>query len=144
MNQSIVNKLQIQNQCTPTISKGVRRFSICYIHRAFCLIIDIDDTMEFQSIQKFSNMKDKLTITTPQMSPSTAAQSILSFYSQQLNNSTPAQLTKRSSRVRSKRKFGEVITNGSLLEELKKKDQAKKCKELEPSKPKNRHRPLNK
>ena len=67
---------------------------------------------------------------TRQMSPSSAVRSIMSSYTKDQNTPPPSTTTKATSRVRTQRKFGEVITSGTLLDELKEKAEMKKTKEL--------------
>ena len=64
------------------------------------------------------------------MSPPAAVRSIISYYLR--NNNVPVQPApvKFNSRVRAERKFGEDITDGNLLQELKEKAEAKKVKEM--------------
>jgi hypothetical protein len=62
------------------------------------------------------------------MSPSSAFRSIVSTYSQNRNNSISPVPPKSNSRIRVERQFGEVITSGTLLNDLRKKAEAKATK----------------
>ncbi|CAF1652461.1 unnamed protein product [Adineta ricciae] len=62
------------------------------------------------------------------MSPQSATKSIIAAYSKDHTTASSTQSTRTSSRIRVQRKSGEVITDGALLEELKKKADAKKHK----------------
>jgi hypothetical protein len=64
-----------------------------------------------------------------QMDPSSAVRSIISSFIIDGRVSSPQQPAKSNSRIRPERQFGEVITNGNLLQELKNKEQAKKNKQ---------------
>ncbi|CAF1568956.1 unnamed protein product, partial [Adineta steineri] len=56
------------------------------------------------------------------MSPQAAAKSIITTYSKDKTiPSSSSQPIKTNSRIRVQRKYGEVITEGTLLDELKKK-----------------------
>lgn len=142
MNHSIPQHPNMKYQYTWMILKKVRRFFILYIH----LFSDtyLDDILELQPTRNSSNLKIKKPATTTEVNPSTAVKSIFSSYSQQLSNATPTQPSKRKSRIRAERQFGEVITSGNLLEELKQKAQAKKNKEILQQNKKRRHRSSNK
>ncbi|CAF2699683.1 unnamed protein product [Rotaria sp. Silwood2] len=87
-----------------------------------------DDDLSPAFNQNMSNSTNTPYRITRRMSPSTAARSIISSYSQDTNVSTPPALTKTNSRIRTQRKFGEVITTGNLLDELKQKSETKKAK----------------
>jgi hypothetical protein len=59
------------------------------------------------------------------MSPSSAYRSIISTYSQNQNDLISPVTPKRNSRVRPERQFGEVITSGTLVQDLREKAKAK-------------------
>ena len=64
-----------------------------------------------------------------QMSPPTAVRSIISSFLKDKQLAIPTEQAKPSSRVRPERRFGENITSGNLLQELRARQQAKKDKE---------------
>ena len=66
---------------------------------------------------------------TDQISPSTAARSIISSYAQSQLQSAGTPAKKPTARVRLQRRFGENITDGNLLDKLKAKADAKKAKQ---------------
>ena len=76
-----------------------------------------------------TNMNANSSSLSIQMSPSSAVQSIISSYVKDNRVSSPIQPVKPNSRVRVERRFGENITNGNLLQDLKGKEQVKKDKE---------------
>lgn len=62
------------------------------------------------------------------LSPVSAVRSIVSSYSKNKNDIASPAPSKTNSRVRAERRFGEVITSGTLLQELREKANAKKKK----------------
>ena len=68
------------------------------------------------------------------MSPVSAARSIMSSIVANHNAPASSTATTTKSRARTQRKFGEVITSGTLLDELKEKAETKKIKELKQKK----------
>ncbi|CAF3986444.1 unnamed protein product, partial [Rotaria sordida] len=63
-----------------------------------------------------------------QMSPPSAMRSIISTYLHDKNRCTSSTPTKTNSRIRVERKYGENITDGNLLQELKKKAEMRTTK----------------
>ncbi len=94
--------------------------------------LDSDEVLNSSSNQNITNLTGAPSPTPAQTSPRSAVRSIISSYLQ--NSNSPAQPppppVKLHSRVRVERKFGEDITNGNLLQELKEKAEAKKLKEM--------------
>ncbi|CAF4175096.1 unnamed protein product, partial [Adineta steineri] len=86
----------------------------------------------FDIVQIPNNIKSTRTLPTTNslMSPQAAAKSIITTYSKDktIPSSSSTQPIKTNSRIRVQRKYGEVITEGTLLDELKKKANAKKNK----------------
>ncbi|CAF1501242.1 unnamed protein product, partial [Adineta steineri] len=86
----------------------------------------------FDIVQIPNNIKSTRTLPTTNslMSPQAAAKSIITTYSKDktIPSSSSTQPIKTNSRIRVQRKYGEVITEGTLLDELKKKANAKKTK----------------
>ena len=62
------------------------------------------------------------------MSPISAFRSIVSAYSQIQKESTSSIPPKQNPRIRAERQFGEVITSRTLLQDLRKKAEAKASK----------------
>lgn len=96
----------------------------------FCIseIVDSDDSNESQ----FDDHDDSRILSSSvngQTSPSTAVRSIISSYTRDQQASSSTTVTKPNARVRIERRYGENITAGNLLKELKEKKAAKKSKE---------------
>ena len=70
-----------------------------------------------------------VSLTSTLSSPRAAVRSIINTYQQTLNLSTQTAPSKTNSRLRIERQFGEDITSGTLLEELKRKAEAKQNQE---------------
>ena len=77
-----------------------------------------------------------------QTSPSTAARSIISSYAQSPSQSTETTAKKPTARIRLQRRFGENITDGTLLYELKEKAAVKEAKQAKKDAKEKSRRPL--
>ncbi|CAF1128077.1 unnamed protein product [Rotaria magnacalcarata] len=94
---------------------------------------NFDESFDSSFDQNFTNSTSTPLSTAAPMSPQSAVRSIISSCLQDKNLSAQPVPVKTNSRVRVERKFGEDITNGNLLEELKKKAELKKNKAIKQS-----------
>ncbi|CAF1491322.1 unnamed protein product, partial [Adineta steineri] len=91
--------------------------------------IHSDESFDITEIPNNIKSTRILPTTNSLMSPQAAAKSIITTYSKDKTiPSSSSQPIKTNSRIRVQRKYGEVITEGTLLDELKKKANAKKSK----------------
>ncbi|CAF4785639.1 unnamed protein product, partial [Rotaria sp. Silwood2] len=79
-------------------------------------------------IQNTSNSTSFSSRTNRLLSPSLAVRRIISAYSQNQNDAVPPAPPKTNSRIRIERQHGEVLTSGTLLNELREKAVAKATK----------------
>ena len=82
--------------------------------------------MGFSSNQNSINSTNLPLLTSSQISPLSAARSIMLSYTTDNNALSPPAPAKNNSRLRIQRKYGEVITDSNLLEELKQKEVKRK------------------
>jgi hypothetical protein len=96
---------------------------------SFCqYILDSDEHLDSSSNQNNGDLTSTLSSTSTRLSPTSAIRTIMSFYVRNNDESVQPKPVKLNRRVRIERKFGEDITNGNLLQELKEKAEAKKAK----------------
>ncbi|CAF3838854.1 unnamed protein product [Rotaria sordida] len=96
---------------------------------AICAVIeDSDEHFSSFSHRNTTNLTSTPSTATNQTSSRSAVRSIIPFYSQITNVSVQPTSVKLNSSIRVERKFGEDITNGNLLQELKKQAEEEKDK----------------
>ncbi|CAF1329986.1 unnamed protein product [Rotaria sp. Silwood1] len=89
---------------------------------------DSDEHLDSSSNQNNGDLASTSSSTSIQLRHTSAIRTIMSSYVRNNNESVQPKPVKLNRRVRIERKFGEDITNGNLLQELKEKAEAKKAK----------------
>ena len=129
-NRTIICDTSANKEHSTTRPMTVRIFPYSSSYFSHFLVSYLDETFDSPSNRVSSNPVKASSIPIRRMSPSSAVRSIMSSYTKDENTPPSSTTTKTTSRVRAQRKFGEVITSGTLLDELKEKAEMKKIKEL--------------
>ncbi|CAF2890779.1 unnamed protein product, partial [Rotaria sp. Silwood2] len=87
---------------------------------------DSDEHLDSSSNQNNGDLTNTSSSISIQLSPTSTIRTIISSYVRNNNESVQSKPVKLNRRVRIERKFGEDITNGNLLQELKEKAEAKR------------------
>ncbi|UJR24374.1 hypothetical protein I4U23_005751 [Adineta vaga] len=87
-----------------------------------------DEDYDLSSNRNVTSSTNTSTLAPARTSPRTAVQSIITTYLNKSITSGTSTITKPNPRIRVERRYGEEITSGNLLDELKKKDAAKETK----------------
>lgn len=112
-----------QNDSRANLSKYLLNHS--YFISYFLYALDTNPTMHIFLNKTTVPQSKHVSFAKPLTSPRAAVRSIITNYQHTLNQTKPAAPVRTSSRVRVERQFGEDITDGTLLEELKRKAEAK-------------------